>query len=72
VLVEGESRRSPDEFSGRSADNRVVNFGGGRDRVGQIVPVEITRYGANSLSGEILPPVPSLDRAATLATTKSC
>jgi tRNA-2-methylthio-N6-dimethylallyladenosine synthase len=59
VLVEGESRRNAAEFSGRSADNRIVNFAGGRDRVGEIVPVRITRFGANSLFGEIRAPVAS-------------
>ncbi len=55
VLVEGESRKNAAEFSGRSADNRVVNFPGGRDRVGQLVSVRITRFGANSLFGETTP-----------------
>jgi tRNA-2-methylthio-N6-dimethylallyladenosine synthase len=52
VLVEGESRKNAAEFSGRSADNRVVNFPGGADRIGQLVEVRITRFGANSLFGE--------------------
>lgn len=52
VLVEGESRKNASEFSGRSADNRVVNFPGGRDRVGELLSVRITRFGANSLFGE--------------------
>jgi len=64
VLVEGESRKSAAEFSGRSADNRVVNFPGGRDRVGELVPVVITRFGANSLFGETVPRVASLDVVA--------
>jgi tRNA-2-methylthio-N6-dimethylallyladenosine synthase len=64
VLVEGESRKSAVEFSGRSADNRVVNFPGGRDRVGELVPVVITRFGANSLFGETVPRVASLDVVA--------
>ena len=61
VLVEGESRKSAAEFSGRSADNLVVNFPGGRDRVGELVPVVITRFGANSLFGETVPRVASLE-----------
>ncbi len=51
VLVEGRSRKSPDEFSGRSPHNRVVNFAGSAP-VGTIIPVEITRAGPNSLFGE--------------------
>jgi tRNA-2-methylthio-N6-dimethylallyladenosine synthase len=61
VLVEGESRKNPAEFSGRSADNRIVNFPGGRDRVGKLVSVLITRFGANSLFGETVPRVSSLE-----------
>jgi tRNA-2-methylthio-N6-dimethylallyladenosine synthase len=53
VLVEGESRRKKDELSGRSRDHRVVNFPAGDKRVGDLVPVLITRFGANSLFGEI-------------------
>jgi tRNA-2-methylthio-N6-dimethylallyladenosine synthase len=64
VLVEGESRKSAAEFSGRSADNRIVNFPGGRDRVGELVPVAITRFGANSLFGETVPRVASLEVVA--------
>ncbi len=64
VLVEGESRKNAAEFKGRSADNRVVNFPGGRDRVGEIVSVVITRFGANSLFGETAPRVASLEVAA--------
>lgn len=71
VLVEGESRKNSEEFSGRSADNRVVNFPGGRQRVGELVSVGITRFGANSLFGEIVPGVASLNVAA-VRTTKSC
>jgi tRNA-2-methylthio-N6-dimethylallyladenosine synthase len=55
VLVEGQSRKNAAEFSGRSADNRVVNFPGGADRVGELVSVRITRFGANSLFGETTP-----------------
>jgi tRNA-2-methylthio-N6-dimethylallyladenosine synthase len=64
VLVEGESRKNAAEFSGRSADNRVVNFPGGRDRVGELVSIVITRYGANSLFGETVPRVASLEVVA--------
>jgi tRNA-2-methylthio-N6-dimethylallyladenosine synthase len=71
VLVEGESRKNSTEFSGRTADNRIVNFPGGRDRVGQLVSVEITRFGANSLFGETVPRVSSWEQTQG-ATTKSC
>jgi tRNA-2-methylthio-N6-dimethylallyladenosine synthase len=61
VLVEGESRKNAAEFCGRSADNRIVNFPGGRDKVGELVSVVITRFGANSLFGETVPAVASLN-----------
>ncbi len=65
VLIDGESRRSPDDWQGRSEDNRVVNFpktpGSG---VGEIVRVRITRATAHSLYGECVdPPVVALPLA---------
>ena len=53
VLIEGESRRSADEWQGRGEDSRVVNFPkAGDDRPGDIVPVRITAAAAHSLHGE--------------------
>lgn len=57
VLVEGESRKSASEMSGRSADHRVVNLPGGRNLVGRVVRVRIERFGAYSLFGQ---PVPAM------------
>lgn len=51
VLVEGRSKKVAEELSGRSPENRVVNFAG-RSEPGQIIPVRITRFGPNSLFGE--------------------
>jgi tRNA-2-methylthio-N6-dimethylallyladenosine synthase len=51
VLVEGPSRKDPDELSGRVASNRVVNFPGPRRLVGQFVDVRITDALPNSLRG---------------------
>jgi len=62
VLVDGESRRSADDWQGRSEDNRVVNFPKtpGSD-VGKTLRVRITRATAHSLYGESVdPPVVSL------------
>ncbi len=39
-------------LSGRTTENRIVNFDGPQDLLGQIVPVTITGFGANSLKGE--------------------
>jgi tRNA-2-methylthio-N6-dimethylallyladenosine synthase len=53
VLIDGDSRRNTDHWQGRGEDNRVVNFAkSGREGVGDIVDVRITRAGAHSLFGE--------------------
>jgi tRNA-2-methylthio-N6-dimethylallyladenosine synthase len=53
VLIDGDSRRNPNHWQGRGEDNRVVNFAKcGREGVGDIVGVRITRAGAHSLVGE--------------------
>jgi len=53
VLIDGKSRRNPDHWQGRGEDNRVVNFAKcGREDIGDIVDVRITRAGAHSLVGE--------------------
>ncbi len=46
---------SPDDWQGRGEDNRVVNFAKtGREAIGDVVDVRITRAGAHSLFGESL------------------
>jgi len=55
VLIDGESRLSPDQWQGRGEDNRVVNFPkSGLEDVGDVVEVEIHRAGPHSLTGEIV------------------
>ncbi|GFE58186.1 tRNA-2-methylthio-N(6)-dimethylallyladenosinesynthase [Geobacter sp. AOG1] len=53
VLVEGVSKRG-DQLYGRSSGNRIVNFAGGENLIGSLVPVTITRAYQNSLLGELL------------------
>jgi tRNA-2-methylthio-N6-dimethylallyladenosine synthase len=53
ILVEGFSRKSNAELSGRTENNRVVNFRGIDDLIGQFVDVEITAALNNSLRGEL-------------------
>jgi tRNA-2-methylthio-N6-dimethylallyladenosine synthase len=53
VLVEGASRKDPRQMSGRTENNRVVNFDGGADLVGQLVPVRISEALPNSLRGKL-------------------
>jgi tRNA-2-methylthio-N6-dimethylallyladenosine synthase len=52
VLVEGPSRKNPAELSGRTENNRVVNFAGHPDMVGGFVDLQITAALPNSLRGE--------------------
>ncbi len=54
VLVEGPSRKSDRQMSGRSENNRVVNFDGSAELTGCFVDILITDAYAHSLQGEIL------------------
>ncbi len=54
VLVEGASRKSAAELSGRTGCNRVVNFAGPMGDVGRMVDVEITEVRGHSLRGRLL------------------
>ena len=51
VLVEGASKRDSRELSGRTENNRVVNFPGDPRLIGQFVDVLITEAMPNSLRG---------------------
>lgn len=42
------------ELSGRTENNRVVNFEGSPDMVGKFVDVEITEVFPNSLRGKVI------------------
>ena len=57
ILVEGPSRKDPNELMGRTECNRIVNFPAGpqRDRlVGQMLDVRITQAFPHSLRGELM------------------
>ncbi|MBV6272999.1 tRNA (N6-isopentenyl adenosine(37)-C2)-methylthiotransferase MiaB [Alcaligenaceae bacterium CGII-47] len=54
LLVEGPSKRDPNEMKGRTENNRIVNFVGNPRLIGQMVDVTITQTMANTLKGEIL------------------
>jgi len=62
VLVDRPSRKDPNEIAGRTENNRVVNFAGPRELIGQFVDVRITGALPNSLRGERLD---DLGRVAT-------
>ncbi len=52
ILVEGPSRKDPNELCGRTENNRVVNFAGSAGLVGQFTDVIINKALPNSLRGE--------------------
>jgi len=54
VLVEGPSRKDPNELSGKTENMRTVNFAAPPRLVGQFVDVLITEAYANSLRGRIV------------------
>jgi tRNA-2-methylthio-N6-dimethylallyladenosine synthase len=54
ILVEKVSRKRTDQLSGRTENNRVVNFDAGPELIGQFVDVRITEALPNSLRGEII------------------
>jgi tRNA-2-methylthio-N6-dimethylallyladenosine synthase len=54
ILVTAPSKKDPAQMSGRTENNRVVNFTGAATLTGQFVDVIITRALPNSLRGELL------------------
>ncbi len=54
VLVEGPSKKSAAELTGRTENNRIVNFAGQPRLIGQFIDVTITAALKNSLRGEVL------------------
>lgn len=51
VLTDATSRRRPQELSGRTTGNTVVNFPGVPEWIGKLIPVQLERAGPNSLFG---------------------
>ena len=57
ILVEGPSKKDPQELQGRTENNRVVNFDGGPTAsrlIGQLLDLRITQSFAFSLRGELI------------------
>ncbi len=54
VLVERPSRKDPGQLAGRTENNRVVNFDGPAELIGQFVDLRITEALPNSLRGELV------------------
>ncbi len=51
VLVEGRAKRTPQQLTGRTGGNQIVNFIGPDELIGQIVPVSLVRAFIHSISG---------------------
>ncbi len=54
VLVEGTSKKSSQEWMGRTRSNKIVNFPGPSDLLGKTVPVRIEKAYIHSLKGVLL------------------
>lgn len=54
VLVEGPSKKDPNELTGRTENMRFVNFAAPARLIGQFVEVEITHAMSNSLRGRVV------------------
>jgi tRNA-2-methylthio-N6-dimethylallyladenosine synthase len=54
ILVEKVSRKRDDQLSGRTENNRVVNFDAAPELIGRFVEVRITEALPNSLRGELV------------------
>jgi tRNA-2-methylthio-N6-dimethylallyladenosine synthase len=55
ILVEGSSKQSEQDMTGRTRSNKIVNFKGNLGLVGELVPVLVTQAFTHSLRGEIAP-----------------
>jgi tRNA-2-methylthio-N6-dimethylallyladenosine synthase len=54
ILVERPSKKDPQQLSGRTENNRVVNFSADHDLIGQFAQVRITEALPNSLRGVLV------------------
>ncbi len=54
VLVEGTSKKDPQQLSGKTENNRTVNFDGNHRLIGQFVDILINKALSNSLRGDIV------------------
>jgi tRNA-2-methylthio-N6-dimethylallyladenosine synthase len=70
VLVEGPSKKNLMELRARTENNRVVNFEGSADLIGQFVDVKITDVFANSLRGELVRTEKDMDLRTIISPTQ--
>ncbi|MDQ2194359.1 MULTISPECIES: tRNA (N6-isopentenyl adenosine(37)-C2)-methylthiotransferase MiaB [Vibrio] len=70
VLVEGPSKKNLMELRARTENNRVVNFEGSADLIGQFVDVKIVDVFANSLRGELVRTEQDMDLRTVISPTQ--
>ena len=54
ILIEGQSKRSDRDVTGRTRTNKIVNAMGDAGLVGSLTPVRIVRAFPHSLRGELI------------------
>ncbi len=54
ILVTGPSKKDPKQLSGRTENNRVVNFDGDSSLIGKLIDIKITEALPNSLRGQVV------------------
>ena len=54
VIVEGQSKKNPNDLFGRTSSNKIINFPGKISMVGKIVNVKVNQLKTHTLSGLIL------------------
>ena len=57
IVVEGPTKKNPQELQGRTENNKVVNFDGGPNAarlIGQMIDVNIVHAYPHSLRGELV------------------
>ncbi|SON49403.1 tRNA (N6-isopentenyl adenosine(37)-C2)-methylthiotransferase MiaB [Vibrio tapetis] len=70
VLVEGPSKKNLMELRARTENNRVVNFEGSADLIGQFVDVKIVDVFTNSLRGELIRTEKDMDLRIVMSPTQ--
>jgi tRNA-2-methylthio-N6-dimethylallyladenosine synthase len=53
VLITGHAKKSTDQISGRTENNRIVNCQGSHEHIGKFIDVRITEALTNSMRGQI-------------------
>jgi len=72
ILVHGHARRDPGELTGRTSNNRAVNFPGDPGLVGGFAEVEITAALPNSLRGRFIAACPAVVQAQSIQARAGC